>query len=173
MNKSGTLFTGLIFVLLTAVTVQAQHDMKTLFEGQFNNAARVLQLAEAMPAETYPWRPGEGVRSVGEVYTHIAQANYMILASMGISAPDGVNVEAIGSLTDKNDIVQALSESNNYVLSAVNNMAEEKLSETVVLFGRSLNGEGVLIFLLNHMSEHVGQSIAYARMNSVTPPWNE
>ena len=37
---------------------------------------RYTRLAEAMPAEKYTWRPGEGVRSVGEVFTHIIGANY-------------------------------------------------------------------------------------------------
>lgn len=173
MRKLGALLTALVLVLLLTIPVQAQHNMKTLFDGQFTNASRVLQLAETMPAETYSWRPEEGVRSVGEVYTHIAQANYMILSTMGISAPEGVNPEAIGSLTNKDQIVQALSESNDFVLASVIDLPAEKLSETFELFGRSLNGEGVLVFLLNHMSEHVGQSIAYARMNNVTPPWNE
>ena len=159
-------------MLILAVPAQAQHDMKTLFDGQFTNAARVLQLAEAMPAETYTWRPEEGVRSVGEVYTHIAQANYMILSTMGISAPEGLDTQAIGSLTEKEEIIQALSESNDFVMSAVDNMSEEQLSASYELFGRSLSGEGVLVFLLNHMSEHVGQSVAYARMNNITPPWN-
>jgi uncharacterized damage-inducible protein DinB len=60
-----------------------------------------------------------------------------------------------------------------FSFAAVKDMPEEKLSETVELFGRTLNGEGVLVFILNHTSEHVGQSIAYARMNNMTPPWSE
>jgi len=35
-------------------------------------------LAETMPAEKYAWRPGEGVRSDGEVFAHITVANYGI-----------------------------------------------------------------------------------------------
>lgn len=173
MRKLSGLFIGTFLVLLLAVPMQAQNDMKGLFDGQFTYASRVLELAEAMPADTYSWRPDDDVRSVGEVYTHIVQANYMMLNSLGISAPEGVDVQAIGSLTDKDDIVQALTESNDFVLDAVRDLSEEKLSETVELFGRTLNGEGVLVFILNHMSEHVGQSIAYARMNNVTPPWSE
>ena len=30
----------------------------------------------------------------------------------------------------------------------------------------------VLLQLLAHMNEHLGQSIAYARMNGVVPPWS-
>lgn len=164
---------SLILAFLIAIPVQAQDGIKTLFDGQFNYAARVLELAEAMPADMYSWRPEEETRSVGEVYTHIAQANYMMLGSLGVSAPDGVDVDAIGSLTEKDEIVQALDESITFVLDAVKELPEEKLSETVELFGRTVTGEGVLVFILNHTSEHVGQSIAYARMNNVMPPWSE
>lgn len=164
---------SIFLILLLAVQTQAQDGMKALFDGQFNYASRILELAEAMPAETYSWRPEENVRSVGEVYTHIAQANYMMLNSLGVSAPEGVDVEAIGSLTEKDEIVQALGESITFVLAAVKDLPEEKLSESVELFGRTTTGEGVLVFILNHTSEHIGQSIAYARMNNVTPPWSE
>jgi uncharacterized damage-inducible protein DinB len=160
-----------MLVLLLTVPMQAQDEMRALFDGQFNYASRVVQLAEAMPADTYDWSPDEDVRSVGEVFTHIAQANYMILGSFGINSP--VDVESIGSLTDKGEIVEALRESNEFVLDSVANLTDQQLTDSYELFGRSLNGEGILVFMLNHTSEHVGQSIAYARMNDVTPPWSE
>lgn len=171
MKKISFLFVSLFLMLLMVFPVQAQNEMKSLFDQQFNYASRVAQLAEAMPADTYDWSPEEGVRSVGEVYTHIAQANYMMLGTFGIEPP--VDVESIGSLTDKDEIVSALNESNEFVLSAVADLSNEQLSESYELFGRTLNGEGVLVFILNHTSEHVGQSIAYARSNGVTPPWSE
>lgn len=171
MKKFSKLLLTLFLALLVTVPMQAQNEMKSLFDQQFNYASRVAQLAETMPADTYDWSPEEGVRSVGEVYTHIAQANYMMLGAFGIEPP--VDVESIGSLTDKDEIVAALNESNEFVLSAVADLSEEQLSDSYELFGRSLNGEGVLVFILNHTSEHVGQSIAYARSNGVTPPWSE
>jgi len=163
----------LYFPFVFVFQVQAQDNIKALFDQQFQYASRVLDLAEAMPAEKYSWTPGEGVRTVGEVYTHIASSNYFLIKSLGISAPEGVNVETIDTLTEKDDIVQALAESITFVLAAIRDMPDEKLSATVHLFGRELTGEGVLIFILNHMSEHVGQSVAYARMNNVIPPWND
>ncbi len=171
MKKFSKLFLTLLFVLLMAVPMQAQDEMKALFDGQFNYASRVVQLAEAIPADTYDWSPEEGVRSVGEVFTHIAQANYMMIGTFGIEPP--VDVESIGSLTDKDEIVAALKESNEFVLSSAAELTDEQLSETYDLFGRTINGNGVLVFILNHTSEHVGQSIAYARMNGITPPWSE
>ncbi|NBC05523.1 MAG: hypothetical protein GVY20_17705 [Bacteroidetes bacterium] len=171
MKNLSVLFISIMLVLLLTVPMQAQDEMRALFDGQFNYASRVVQLAEAMPADTYDWSPDEDVRSVGEVFTHIAQANYMILGSFGINSP--VDVESIGSLTDKGEIVEALRESNEFVLDSVANLTDQQLTDSYELFGRSLNGEGILVFMLNHTSEHVGQSIAYARMNDVTPPWSE
>ena len=175
MNKS-IVVPALFLSLLMVLPVRAQdseNSMKNLFKQQFNYISRVMQLAEAMPADAYSWSPSEGVRSVGEVYTHIAQANYMMMNSLGISAPEGVDVQALGSLTEKDEIVKAFGNSITFVLAAVEDMPEEKLSETVELFGRTTDGQGVLVFILNHSSEHVGQLIAYARMNNITPPWSE
>lgn len=170
MKKPAFVLT-LFLALLVVIPVQAQNGMKTLFNEQFSYASRVFDLAQTMPADTYSWSPEEGVRSVGEVYTHIAQANYMMMGAFGIEPP--VDVESIGSLKDKDEIVAALNESNEFVLSAVADLSDEQLSDTYELFGRTLNGEGVLVFILNHTSEHVGQSIAYARMNKVVPPWSQ
>lgn len=173
MKKTTTILT-LFLAILMVMPVRAQdsdNSMKNLFEQQFNYASRVLDLAKTIPADTYSWSPEEGVRSVGEVYTHIAQANYMMIGAFGISAP--VDVQSLGSLTNKDEIVAALEQSNEFVLSSVAGLSDEQLADSYELFGRTINGEGILVFLLNHMSEHVGQSIAYARTNNITPPWSE
>ena len=39
---------------------------------------RIVQLAEAIPADKYDWRPDEGVRSVGESLLHLASVNFLI-----------------------------------------------------------------------------------------------
>ena len=40
------------------------------------------------------------------------------------------------------------------------------------LYGRQVGEWAVLLQLVTHMNEHLGQSIAYARMNGVVPPWS-
>src|SRR6266850_5695210 len=47
------------------------------------------QLAQAMPESKYSWRPGKGVRSQGEVFLHVAAANYGVPSFWGIKPPDG------------------------------------------------------------------------------------
>jgi uncharacterized damage-inducible protein DinB len=43
----------------------------------------------------------------------------------------------------------------------------------VDLFGRKTTTRAVYLRILAHMNEHMGQSIAYARMNGVVPPWSK
>ena len=174
MKKISLTVSAIILTFLMAIPLQAQdsgNSMKSLFNQQFDYINRVVQLAEATPADKFSWSPAEGVRSIGEVYTHIAQANYMIMGAFGISAP--VDVQSLGSLTDKDEIVEAFKQSNEFVKSSVAGLSDEQLANTYELFGRTISGEGMLVFILNHTSEHVGQSIAYARTNNITPPWSE
>lgn len=169
----------LSFVLLASAVqiIQAQESgnaFKTQFSQHFDYASRVLSLAKAMPAETYSWRPEEGVSSVEEVYTHIARYNFYYLQnSLGIPVPDDVDVENIESITGKEEVVEILERSIVYVKEHLEAMAESKLGEQTELYGRTVNGQAVLMQLITHMSEHVGQAIAYARVKGIVPPWSK
>ena len=146
------------------------------FEGQFDTAARKLvDLAEAMPRSTYEWSPGQGVASVARVFMHIARYNYMYLhENMGMASP--VSPEEYrrweGEVRDKEEVVEILSASMDYVRDAVEQMEPGELERSTMLYGRRVGQWAVLLQLVTHMSEHLGQSIAYARMNDVVPPWS-
>lgn len=176
-NLTGILFSSFMIFALAVQTIQAQesgNNFKSQFNQHFNYASRVLSLAEAMPAETYSWRPEEGVFSVEEVYTHIARYNfYYPEQSLGIPAPDDVDVDNIESITGKEEVLEILERSIEHVKKQIGAMPDSKLQEQTELYGRTVNGQAVLMQLITHKSEHVGQSIAYARMNGVVPPWNE
>jgi len=142
--------------------------------GQFSRSSdKMTQLSEAVPAELYGWSPGEGVMTVARVYAHIAHYNFMYLAeNLGITAPEGVDWENLESLTDKTDITAALRGSIAHVKEQVGAMTEDDLTATTVLYGREVPGWAVLVQLVAHMNEHVGQSVAYARVNGIVPPWS-
>lgn len=172
---------ALISILLLVTACQSSSSQNTTadnnFREQFNRsfqyASRVLELAKAMPAESYNWRPEEGVMSVEEVYTHIAHYNFLYLETqLDIPAPDDIVVDDIESITGKEEVVAILERSINHVVDALKQMPDSKFSEETQLYGRTVNGQAVLLQLVTHKSEHVGQSIAYARMNGIVPPWN-
>lgn len=168
---------SLIVWALAMQTTQAQesgNDFRNQFSQHFEYASRVLSLAKAMPAEKYSWRPEEGVSSVEELYTHIARYNFYYLQnSFDIPVPDDVDVDNIESITGKEEVVEILERSIEYVKEEVEAMEESKLEEQTELYGRTVNGQAVLMQLITHKSEHVGQAIAYARVNGVVPPWSE
>ncbi len=140
--------------------------------GQIDAAGKkLIQLAEAMPDETLAWRPSEKVRSSSEVYMHVAQANYFILGIAGIKPP-GDLPENMEKITAKADVIAHLKRSFEYTNGHIAKIPDEDLEKPVKLFGRDSTVRGVLLLLAVHSHEHLGQLIAYARTNNVTPPWS-
>jgi uncharacterized damage-inducible protein DinB len=135
---------------------------------------RYTSLAVAMPAEKYSWRPGEGVRSVGEVFTHIVQANYGIARALGAPLPVGLDFKAISAISgDKPKVVQELKDSFAHFRGAILALNDADADKAQKMFNRQTTLRGSFIMITGHFGEHLGQSIAYARMNGVVPPWTE
>jgi uncharacterized damage-inducible protein DinB len=135
---------------------------------------RYTRLAEAMPADKYTWRPGEGVRSIGEVYNHIVAANYGIARALGTAPPAGLDFKAIAAMSsDKPKTVQALKDSFAHFRGAILALSDADADKPQKMFGRQTTQRGAFIMITGHFGEHLGQSIAYARMNGVVPPWTE
>lgn len=129
---------------------------------------KIIALAEAMPAEKYSWHP-EGARSVGEVYLHIALGNYFQAKMLGVQPPEGVTPASLGKISGKDEIVDAVKKSYAHVKQAIMNVSD--LDKQTKLYGREGAMREAVLIIVSHNHEHLGQSIAYARMNGVVPPW--
>ena len=141
--------------------------------GQLNFVeGRLASLAEAVPEDKYGWRPAEGVRSVSEVYAHAGGTNYFLLSYLGGKMPEGFNPDE-KAVTKKSDIIKMLKDSFEYAKTFIPTIKEEDLNKEVELPFGKFTQRSVLFILLNHGNEHLGQSIAYARMNGITPPWSQ
>jgi uncharacterized damage-inducible protein DinB len=135
---------------------------------------RFIRLAEAVPADKYNWRPAEGVRSIGEVYAHIIAANYGISRAFGTQPPVGIDFKAItASAGDKAKDVQGLKDSFAHFRLAIQALSDADSDKAMKMFGRQTTQRGAFIMVTGHTGEHLGQSIAYARMNGIVPPWTE
>ena len=132
---------------------------------------KIIDLANAVPAEKYTWRPTADVRSVSEVYMHIAGGNYFLATFLGVQPPDDMPKD-IEKITDKKEVIAALQKSFDHLRTILKNTSDADLEKPVKLFGKPTTQRGVFVTALNHLHEHLGQSIAYARMNGVTPPWS-
>ncbi len=157
-----------------AVAQSAATDYRDEFMHHFRQSTRkIMSLAEAMPEDLYTWSPEQGVRSVGQVYMHIARYNYFYPeTALGIPAPSDIDVPNLESITDKAKVTKLLRQSVEHVRQHVSRMTTEDLTRTTTLYRRQIAGWAVLFQLLAHMNEHVGQSVSYARMNGIVPPWS-
>jgi uncharacterized damage-inducible protein DinB len=134
--------------------------------------SKLNQLAEAIPEDKYNWRPAEGVRSPGEVFMHVAGANLGLPTFWGVKAPEGFDFRTYEkSLTRKADIQKALAASFVRVKAALAAATDDDLNKPAEFFGMKTTVRGGYMLVLSHVHEHLGQSIAYARMNGVVPPW--
>jgi uncharacterized damage-inducible protein DinB len=133
---------------------------------------RFTRLADAVPADKYSWRPADGVRSLGEVYAHIAAANYNLARVFGTPLPNGVDVKTIvASASDKTRTLQTLKDSFAHLRGAILAIKDSDLNNPQKLFGQDTTVRGAFFLITGHLGEHLGQSIAYARQNGVVPPW--
>jgi uncharacterized damage-inducible protein DinB len=148
-------------------------------------------LAEAIPAERFSWKPGEGVRSVSEVYVHVALGNFLLLDIVGHAAPEDLygkvaatgrersvalgkrNAELEKSVTQKARVVELLKRSLEAVRVAMDGATTADLDKRVDFFGTEKTARAVYLRMLAHAHEHMGQSIAYARVIGIVPPWSQ
>ena len=166
---------ALAVILPTAATAQDAASFRERWRTEFEGSARkVVALAEAMPAESFSWQPMEGVATVASAYMHIARYNYQLPhLNMGVEPPEGVDYGAFeDAVTGKDEVLAVLRASMDHVRTVVDGMSDADMSATVNLYGSEVAKWGVLLRLLSHMNEHLGQQIAYARSNRVVPPWS-
>jgi len=132
------------------------------------------RLAEAIPAEKYSWRPAPDVRSFAEVFLHVAAANYNLYKLVGTPPPAGFDVKGFEkSTTDKAKVIATLKDSFAHARKAITTMPDADLDKSMDWFGGKNTERGILLFIVRHAAEHLGQSIAYARFVNVVPPWTE
>lgn len=135
---------------------------------------KLVELAEAMPADKYGWRPGPGVRSVGEVYMHVVAGASTLPSFLGMKRMEGISRESEKTVTDKAQIVELLKKAIANARAAGSVVTDADLGKKVKTFGdQEMTERQVLVRILVHMHEHLGQSIAYARVNGIVPPWSK
>jgi len=146
----------------TAVQAGMVKDAATL-------AGKFTGLAGAM-AGRYDWKPGEGVRSAGDVFNLIVMENGMLTELLTGAPRQGGRPAPI---SDPQKMQEALRTSYEGLQKAISGLAESELAAPVKLFGMEMTKQGAILFLLSDQHEHLGQSIAYARSNGVKPPWSK
>jgi len=145
------------------------------YDGEWGHVSRQLvALAEATPADKFSWRPAQGVRSMSEVYMHIALANFYLLSVTGPKMPADIKAENMESaVTAKSGVIDWLKRSLEAVKTAHAKVTPGELQRKVKVNDRDATVDGMYLRIIVHANEHMGQLVAYARMNGIVPPWSK
>ena len=181
--KSSALL-GAVALVVLSPTVRAQ-DVLTRDSAAAIKAAyladleemrgKYMGLAEAFPPDKYTWRPMEGVRSVSEVLMLIASEGYGFApqALGGKPAMSREEAQKLGAVTDKAQVIQHLTKGFAHAKQAIEAIDPATLVGRRSVFGRERTMPEVVLFVAGDMHEHLGQLIAYARINRIVPPWSK
>ena len=142
---------------------------------------KVMALAKALPDSAMAWRPGPGVRSTAEVFQHIAADNYFMPTLAGATTPKEIGItkdfktaaEWEKKPRDKAAVLAELTKSFAFLKSSLTSTPAAQLDAPLDMFGQKSTTRGLWLGTATHLHEHLGQLIAYARTNKVTPPWSK
>src|SRR5262249_41643787 len=118
-----------------------------------------------------------GVRSFAEVFLHIAYGNKLML-TIGTASKEEFQKQVEESAKNetqamsKAQVIALLTESFAAVKKTFEEVRPQSLNREVDFFGQKATRRGALASLDTHIAEHLGQAIAYARMNGIVPPWS-
>jgi uncharacterized damage-inducible protein DinB len=168
------LFTILVLLFSATAFCQGQFQKESASSLSYVSG-QVMKLAKEIPADKYSYTPQQGVRSVAEVCAHIISANYFFASKLGAKIPADVKMESIEKdLKAKDAIEKELKRSYDVMIEAIKNTKDDALATKVEFpFPGEFTNMTAILISLGHSNEHLGQLIAYARMNSVTPPWSQ
>ena len=160
--------------LAVALMVPLAQAQPAKFQAAFGEDAGTLSkkftgLAQVM-AGKYEWKPGQGVRSVGDVFNLIVEENGLLADALTGKTNKGAEPAPI---TDPGKMQDALKASYANLQKAITGLSDNDLLTHVKLFGEDMTKQGALMLILEDQHEHLGQSIAYARSNGVVPPWSK
>jgi uncharacterized damage-inducible protein DinB len=128
----------------------------------------IVAAAEAMPADKYNFKPTPEMNSFAHLMIHIVQSNTLLCSKIsGNAAPDSKLAETDG----KDKLVAGLKASFEFCTTALANVDDSKLGESMVLFGgRPASRAAALIGLSDGWSDHYGAQAIYLRLNGILPP---
>ena len=186
MKKTVLLVAALSIVAPLANPVSAQATATTapvvadLMKDVGEVSQKMIALAKAIPEDKYAWRPAAGVRSVGEVFQHVAADNYLLPIPQGVAADPATGITSDYKTVQvyetrkasRDEIIAHLEKSFAHLSSAMARTTSAQAANTFKFFGQDFTSQGLWIMTTTHLHEHLGQMIAYARSNGVKPPWS-
>ena len=169
MKHKHTLF-AVLTLAIGSPALAAGQTVTSSLQGLFEiTKDQVIASAELLDEELYAFRPTDEVRSMGELFAHIAGAQYLFCsAAAGESSPVSENFEE--TRKTKAAIIEALEMGFGYCEGVYARITDDTGGRAVEFFTGPNTAFGVLAFNSAHNYEHYGNLVTYMRLNGIVPP---
>ncbi len=177
MRRAGLV--AVVFWLVCASAAQSSKPTSVLDMSEFLRDWQIskqftLDVANAMPADLYNYKPNPDEMTFGEQMIHIAAANVFRFNQItGIKPPFNFD-PAKPPASDKETAVRLLEQSFNYVLEALPQITSEELQRTWHIpswKGRNdPDGRAMIVNMFVHTAHHRAQCEVYMRAKGIKPP---
>ena len=162
---------ALLSAAVSCVSLQAQATNPTIAEmksAYTQVKTNLIKAAEKVPEADYAFKASPDIRSLGELFQHIAQAqvNYCGRVSGKTTPPD------FGAKS-KADIVSALKASFDNCDAAWESVTDANMSEAVGQGRMAGTRLGMLVRNAIHDNEEYGYISVYLRLKGIVPPSSE
>jgi hypothetical protein len=139
---------------------------------------KFMALAKAVPADKLAWRPMEGTRSFREVFAHLAAEGNTETAMFGRPLPAGSLAdfdaeEARLTKLPDDELIAAMDRGMQSLTATLAGLSRAKINTPIRYYGENTLPRVATTYTLNDLHEHLGQLVAYARMNQIVPPWSK
>lgn len=131
----------------------------------------VVRSAEKVPEDLYSFRATPEVRSMAELFGHVADAMFAMCSTAAGTKPPRTGIEKV--VTAKPALIAALKEGVSYCNSVYDSMTDQKGLETVPFYFGPTPRVSVLYFVVTHTYEHYGNLVTYMRLKNIVPPSSE
>ncbi|HEX6162985.1 MAG TPA: DinB family protein [Vicinamibacterales bacterium] len=172
MNARHFALAALLIALPSTALSQTANPLTANAKIQFGALSGfVVRSAEKVPEDLYSFRATPEVRSMGELFGHVADAMFSMCSTAAGSKAPRTGIEK--SVTTKPALVAALKEGVSYCNSVYDAMTDQKGAETVPFYFGQTPRLSVLYFVVTHTYEHYGNLVTYMRLKNIVPPSSE
>ena len=163
---------ALLVALPSTAMAQAANPLTANAKLQFGAISGfVVRSAEKVPEDLYSFRATPDVRSMAQLFGHVADAMFGMCSAASGAKPPRTGIEK--AVTAKAELVAALKEGVSYCNTVFDGMTDQKGAETVPFFFGPTPRLSALYFVTTHTYEHYGNLVTYMRLKNIVPPSSE
>jgi uncharacterized damage-inducible protein DinB len=162
---------GAVLLFTAAFSAQAQtaNPLMATSKGMFTISKNdVMGSIDVIPEDLWSFQPTKEVRTVGQLFAHIADGQYEFCGVAAEGKPVSKEIEK--NAKSRAEIISALKDAFAYCEATYAKLTDAQAAEAVPFFGMKITKLGAMDFNFAHNMEHYGNLVTYMRLKGLVPP---